>query len=93
MIVDKKVDTTDKCNPFVTIKSNFGCPTLSINSWLRFLTTNYWLIGSVLLIFGAFLTFFGRKFFPWTIALFGCVIGYLTTMLLFSVFNMLDSLD
>lgn len=50
-----------------------------------------YLLGPLLIVFGALVAFVGRKFFAWTIATLGCVLGFGVTMLLFTMFEMLDA--
>jgi hypothetical protein len=44
-----------------------------------------------LILFGAIVTFVGRKFFAWTIAFIGLVLGFVVTTLLFQMFELLDA--
>jgi len=46
-----------------------------------------------MIVFGCIVTFFGHKFFPWTIAILGCIIGFIVTMLLLQLFTMLDAVN
>jgi hypothetical protein len=42
-----------------------------------------------LIIFGILVTLVGRKFFAWTIGFLGAVTGFVVTMILFSMMDML----
>jgi hypothetical protein len=70
-----------------------GCPAFSTTAWITFLSDRPFILGSILIVFGAVVTFFGRKFFQYTVAVMGAGLGFLTTMLLFSIMGMLDGLE
>lgn len=76
----------------IHLESTHGCPVFSTTAWISFLAQHPYILGSLLLVFGALVTFFGRKFFQYTIAATGAALGFLTTMLLFSIMGMLDGL-
>lgn len=55
--------TSNKCNPEVILKHRSGCPVFSATSFAVFLNNNPWVIAVLMIVFGAVVTFFGRKFF------------------------------
>jgi hypothetical protein len=87
------IDETNPCKTVISMKSKHGCPAFSTTAWISFLADNPYILGVVLIVFGAIVTFFGRKFFQYTIAIVGFGVGFLTTMLLFSLMGMLDGLE
>ena len=89
----KSLVETNACSPVVTMATSEGCADFSATSWVRFLGEHPYILGSILVVLGAIVTFFGRKFFPWTVAGIGAVTGFGITMLLFSLFGMLEGLN
>jgi len=92
-MVGTAVDETDPCKPVISFSSNQSCPVFSTTAWISFLGQHPYILGALLLVFGGIVTFFGRKFFQYTIATIGFGVGFLTTMLLFSVMGMLDGFN
>jgi hypothetical protein len=52
-----------------------------------------YLLGPLLIIFGALVLLFGRQFFAYTIALIGAVFGYVVVVVLFNVIVMLNGIN
>jgi hypothetical protein len=88
-----KIDETDPCATQISMSTEHGCADFSTTAWVSFLSDHPYILGGVLLIFGAIVTFYGRKFFQYTIAAVGILLGFLTTMLLFSIMGMLSGLE
>ena len=80
----------DACNPVVNATHNGACPLFSASEVTRFLLQKPYILSPILIIFGLMVTFLGRKFFPWTIAIVGCALGVLVTLLLFNMYQMLE---
>ena len=59
------------------------CPVYSLNALTEFLDKYYWLFGTLLLVFGVFLTFFGRKLFVFTVFIIGACLTVCAVMILF----------
>lgn len=87
------IDETDPCKPVISFETQHGCAVFSTTAWISFLAQHPYILGTLLLLFGAVVTFLGRKFFNYTIAFIGFGVGFLTTMLLFSIMGMLDGLN
>jgi len=81
-----------KCHPIIIASHKSACPVFSVTTFSRFLIDRPYILGPVAILFGLMVTFAGRKFFPWTIAVIGCLIGAGITLLLFSMSDILDSL-
>lgn len=90
---DITINATDKCNPSVSFKHKNGCPVFSATSWVRFLVKNPYILGTIAIIVGAIITYYGRKFFPWVIGIVGGGLIFLCLMLLCSVMGMLTRLE
>ena len=54
---------------------------------------NPWVIAILLIVAGAFIAFYGRKFFKWTISIVSGGMTFFILMLLFSAFGMLKRLE
>lgn len=67
-----------------------GCPTYSFLGWAKFLDKNPWLSGTILVLVGAIMTLFGRKFFPWIMGVFSALVTFGACMILASIFGWLD---
>ena len=89
----ESLDADDLCKPVVTIKSKHGCPVFSPTAIVAFMSKNPWLVGIVLIVFGAIVCFVGRKFFQWTLAAIGFLLGCGVSLLLFSMMGLLDGLE
>lgn len=85
--------TVDSCNAKINLTHKSGCPIFSVNSWIAFLMKYPWVIAVLMIVFGAVVTFFGMKFFRYTIAVAAGGATFLVSMLLLSVFGMLDGLS
>jgi uncharacterized membrane protein HdeD (DUF308 family) len=59
------------------------CPIFSLNALTQFLQKYYWLFGTILLVVGVFLTFFGRKLFVFTVFIIGAALTVCGIMILF----------
>lgn len=69
-----------------------ACPVFSATTFSRFFLDRPYILGPLAIVFGLVVAFAGRKFFPWTIAIIGAAIGAGTALLLFSMFDILDSI-
>jgi uncharacterized membrane protein HdeD (DUF308 family) len=88
----ESVDITDPCKTVITMKTQHGCPKLSSTAIVAFMTAHPWIIGTVLIVFGAIVCFFGRKFLQWTLAAIGFLLAAGGSMLLFSFMGLMDGL-
>jgi hypothetical protein len=85
------IDSTNTCQPKIVVSHVKACPVFSATTFSRFLVERPYILGPIAIVFGLIVTFAGRKFFPWTIGIMGCAIGFGITMLLISMFDMLNS--
>jgi len=76
------VDTSDQCNPVVTVEHNAGCPIATGNELTIWLDNNPWALAIFLLIVGPVIAIFGKKWFPHIAGIVAC----LTVMDLIVVF-------
>lgn len=81
--VTPKGQEGNHCQPIFLFEGKQGCPLFSMNAFSRFLIDYYYLWGAALIIFGAFLAFFGNKFINAVIFL---IVGFGTFMILGSLF-------
>eukprot|EP00347_Sterkiella_histriomuscorum_P009292 403341764 len=86
------VNTKSKCHPVITASHKIACPVFSVTTFSRFFIDRPYILGPLAIVFGLMVAFAGRKFFPWTIAVIGCLIGGGITILLFSMSDILDSI-
>ena len=86
------LDTSDECNPIVGLSSSDSCSIFEANAAIRYVNDNVWIISILLITFGVFATFHGRKFFKTVVALLGMTITFWAIMLSFSPFDWLDNL-
>jgi hypothetical protein len=70
-----------ECNQRVQIRSKFGCPILTVNAIWTFFEKTYVLWGIIFIIFGFFLTLFGRKLFKFAIFFLGMAAFVFLSML------------
>jgi hypothetical protein len=87
------INTDNTCNPLLVLSHVSGCPVFSATSWAVFLNNNPWVIAILMIVFGAIVTFFGRKFFQYTVAVVGAFLTFLIVMLLCSIFGWLNYLE
>ena len=87
------INETDKCNPIMTFSHKTGCPIFSATSWVRFLVRNPWIMGTVAIVMGFIMAYWGRELFPWVIAVVGGGITFLCLMLICSVLGMLTRIE
>lgn len=52
----------------VTVSHNAGCPALDLSGIKTFIVTCRYVLGSLFVIFGPIFGMFGRRFFPWLVA-------------------------
>jgi hypothetical protein len=81
-----------KCNPVFDLRHRYACPVFSATTFSRFFIDRPYILGPIAIVFGLVVALAGRKFFPWTITIIGCAIGATTAFLLFSMFDILDSI-
>jgi hypothetical protein len=93
MIKIQGVDQSSACDPIVILAHKNACPVFSATTSVRFLLDRPYILAPLLIIFGFLVTYVGRKFFAWTIAVIGCALGFGVTMLLFNMFTMLESFE
>ena len=86
------VDANQICSPVITVSHKNACPVFSATTFSRFFIERPYILGPIAIIFGLVVSLAGRKFFPWTIGIIGGVLGASITLLLFSMFNILDSI-
>lgn len=65
----QSVDTTDSCNPTVTINSAVGCPVDTGSELDRWLDSNPLVLAVFMLIVGPVIAFLGKKWFPYVAAI------------------------
>lgn len=87
------VNMENPCKPIVTMASKHGCAKFSSTAFIAFLSKHPWFLGAFLIVFGAVVTFFGRQFFKYTLAVVGGLVGFLGSMLLFSLMGLLNGLE
>lgn len=88
-----EVNTDKICHPVITASHKSACPVFSVTTFSRFLFDRPFILGPIAILFGIMVAFAGRKFFPWTIAVIGCLVGFGITLLLFSMSDILDSVQ
>lgn len=86
-------NTSDACNPLLRISHKRGCPIFSATSWVRFLTSHPWIMGTLCIAMGLIVAFYGRAVFPWVVAIIGGFVAFSMVMLLCSVLGMLQSIE
>jgi hypothetical protein len=79
------------CDKKVTLVHNAGCPIYSALGFVNFMYENIWLSGSLLIIFGLVIGLFGKKWFGTITGLFGALFGFVSIMVLASIFHWLDT--
>lgn len=84
---------SDPCSPKLTFEHKSGCPVFEATSIVRFLSDNPWAMGTLLLIFGSLVAFFGGKFFTWVLASVAGTIVFLVIMVFASVLGAFKALD
>ena len=89
----ENLDTTDKCSPKLTFPHKTGCPVFEATSIVRFLAENPWALGTILIILGAIVTFYGGKFFPIVLAGITGGVTFFIVLLLASVLGLLVALE
>lgn len=77
------------CLPKVTMKHADGCAEWSAQGIVKFLDDNVWLSGTILVIIGAIMVFFGQRFFRYVMGLLGAFVAFLTIMYFSSLFGWL----
>ena len=82
-------DTTT-CDPEVIMEHESGCDLYSFSGFIKFMDENPWLPGTILVVFGAILCLFGRRFFPIIMGIFGIMVGFCTIMYFSSIFGWLS---
>ena len=87
------VNSENRCHPVISARHKSACPVFSVTTFSRFLIDRPYILGPIAILFGLMVAFAGRKFFPWTIAVIGCLIGGGVTLLLFSMSDILDSIQ
>lgn len=75
------------------IQSPSGCPIFEATAFVKLLSNHPWVLGLLLIVFGAVTTFLGRKFFKWTIGILGGTLLFLFIMIVFSSLGMTEALD
>merc|ERR1711941_155673 len=71
----------------VTVKHNAGCPVYSARGYVAFITKNFWIMGTILVIGGFFVGLWGRKFFPYAVAATGAILSFGFLALLCTAFG------
>lgn len=89
---DISLDDTDKCQPKITIQHKSGCPVIEATSIVLFLSKHTWIGGILLILGGLVVTYYGQKFFDWTLAIVSGAIVLLFVLILASNFGTLDAL-
>lgn len=87
------VTNEDPCNIKVSFTHFSGCPAFQATSIVSWLSENPEVLAAILIIFGAVVTFFGAKFFPWVLAIVGGGVTFFVVLLLASVTGALKALD
>ena len=87
------VTTGAYCDTKVTVSHLSGCPIFSAMTWFRVIFARSYIAGPLLIILGALMAFVGRKFFKYTIGLFGAFLGFGTTLLMFFMISMLEDIS
>lgn len=85
--------TNNVCKKLLVIKSKTGCPVVEATAFVKFLANHPWILGILMIVFGAVTTFYGRRFFKWTVGILGGAFSFLFLMLCFSSFGMLSAVD
>lgn len=73
----------------MTSKHIGGCEKYGFTGFVKFMSENVWLSGTVLAVVGLFLVFFGRRFFLWTMTITAAFFGFCACMYLFTLFGWL----
>jgi len=90
---DMKVDTRDPCNPVIRFTHAAGCPVISANAWIDYINNHPWIAAIFLIAFGTIFNFWGRKWFPYVIAIIGGGTTFIAVMVICSAMGMLDYLE
>lgn len=85
--------TTNPYQPHLTFTHSSGCPKYSVTAWITFLKDHPWVLGVIMIVFGAAVCFFGQMIFRHALAVAAGGIAFMFLMLLFSLFTMLDALQ
>ena len=67
------IDTSDNCNPIVTLEHKAGCPIYTANEWTIWLSNNPWVLAVFLLIVGPIIALLGKKWFPYVAGIVACI--------------------
>ena len=67
------VDTSDQCNPVVTVEHDAGCPIATGNELTIWLDNNPWVLAIFLLIVGPIVAILGKKWFPTIAGIIACL--------------------
>ena len=86
------VDESDRCRPKFIYETVHGCPVFSATAWIRFLNQYPQFFSAFLVLFGIFAIFKGKELFEVTIGLFGAAVTFVSLMVVFSFFEMLQFL-
>jgi hypothetical protein len=87
------ISTGSKCDTTVRVSHKSACPIFSVVNWFDTIFDKAYISGPLLIILGALMAFVGHKFFKYTIGLFGALLGYGTTLILFFMISMLDDIN
>jgi hypothetical protein len=87
------VSVTDEntCMPKITMKHADGCAEWSAQGLVKFMSDNVWLSGTILVIIGAIMVFFGQRFFRYVMGLLGAFSSFLILMYFSSLFGWLNA--
>jgi hypothetical protein len=87
------VSDADYCNPVISFTHKAGCPEANLDTISIFFEKYPWVIAIFLLIVGPVITFFGRRFVPYVIAIIGGLVSSVIALCLCSAMGMLDYID
>jgi len=77
--------------PTVVMEHAEGCEVLSFKGFVKFMDENAWLSGTILVVLGIVMVFFGRVFFQYIMAATGTLAGFCAIMYLTSLFGWLGA--
>lgn len=84
-----KVEGDGTCDPHVYMEHDSGCSMYNFSGFVKFLDNNTWLSGTLLVVLGVLLTFFGRQFFKYIMVSFAAIIGFCIVMYFATLFGWL----
>lgn len=87
-----KVDyTTNPCELSVTVEHSAACPMIDLSGVATFLTAAKWVVGIIFVLSGPFIGMFGKRWFPWVVAIGAAFIGFLCFLIFFTVVGWMGS--